>query len=353
MLPYWILFAVPALAALQEQPRRLGRIQHSSRYLGFTLLVTGMIGFRYQVGTDWGAYIRFLDIAHYFPFSVVMARSDPGYMLLNWFVARTFYEIWIVNIACGLIFAWGLVAFVRIQPRPWLALLVAVPYLIIVVAMNYSRQSVAIGLTLLGLVALTRDQSNMKFVFWIALAATFHKTAVVLVPLAALASRRGRLWTAAWVGVATILFYYLFLEDSLDRLVTNYVKADLDSQGAMIRTAMNALPAAIFLFCRWRFPLRESERRLWTNMAWAALGMVGLLAISSSSTVVDRLGLYLIPLQIFVLARLPDAFPSAGKGINVITLGVVLYSAAIQFVWLNFASHAVDWLPYQLYPLLS
>jgi len=30
---------------------------------------------------------------------------------------------------------------------------------------------------------------------------------------------------------------------------------------------------------------------------------------------------------------------------------VVLYSAAVQFIWLNFAVTAFAWLPYQLYPV--
>ena len=30
---------------------------------------------------------------------------------------------------------------------------------------------------------------------------------------------------------------------------------------------------------------------------------------------------------------------------------VVLYSLAIEFVWLNFATHARYWIPYQVYPL--
>ena len=36
--------------------------------------------------------------------------------------------------------------FVRRQPMPWLGLLVAIPYLVIVVGMGYSRQAIALGL---------------------------------------------------------------------------------------------------------------------------------------------------------------------------------------------------------------
>jgi hypothetical protein len=72
--------------------------------------------------------------------------------------------------------------------------------------------------------------------------------------------------------------------------------------------------------------------------------------VSPSSTAVDRVALYWIPLQLFVLSRLPDAM-SQRPGLNSIWVQlVVAYSAAVLFVWLFFASHAFAWLPYQFYP---
>ena len=72
-----------------------------------------------------------------------------------------------------------------------------------------------------------------------------------------------------------------------------------------------------------------------------------------SSTVVDRLALYLIPLQIFVLSRLPESFPNKGRANSQLVIAVIFYSCAIQFTWLSFADHAESWLPYQLYPLFG
>jgi hypothetical protein len=33
----------------------------------------------------------------------------------------------------------------------------------------------------------------------------------------------------------------------------------------------------------------------------------------------------------------------------ILIVAVIAYSAAVQFVWLQFASHADAWLPYQIY----
>lgn len=352
MLPYWILFALPAVGALRERATWRQADQPHLLLLGLSLLFVLVIGFRYQVGGDWQTYLFHLDQARYLSFAETFAQSDPGYALLNWLAARTFGEIWGVNLVCGAIFSAGLLSFAKAQPRPWLALLVAVPYLIIVIAMGYTRQGVAIGLAMLGLVALVRKRSALKFVLWMALAATFHKTALLLVPIAALSVDRGRFWTALWVGGSTLLLYYLFLEDSVNPLMAGYLEAEYNSQGAAIRVAMNLLPALLFLLLRRRFSLSRIEFRLWTNISILALVFVILLVVSPSSTAVDRMALYLIPLQLFVLSRLPEAFPASSRGVNQLALAVIAYSAAVQFTWLNFATHARYWVPYQVFPLL-
>jgi hypothetical protein len=55
----------------------------------------------------------------------------------------------------------------------------------------------------------------------------------------------------------------------------------------------------------------------------------------------------MIPLQLAVLPRVTFFFqrPQAGRFV------VILYAAAIQITWLNFASHAQYWVPYQFYPI--
>ena len=180
-------------------------------------------------------------------------------MLLNWFAGRNDLGVWFVNTVCGGIFSYGLIAFARSQPRPWLALAVAVPYLIIVVAMGYTRQAAAIGFVMLGLVRLGKG-SFVRFALCIALAATFHKTATLLLPLAALSATKSRLWTAVWSIAAFAVLYSTFLEKNVDKLIQNYVEAEYQSEGAAIRVAMNALPAIVFLLNRSRFALDRQER---------------------------------------------------------------------------------------------
>ena len=110
---------------------------------------------------------------------------------------------------------------------------------------------------------------------------------------------------------------------------------------------MNALPAFILVIYRKRLVPDPVERRLWLWLA--ALAMVCIPLIALASTAVDRVALYLIPIQLFVFARLPRM--ARGPGVRTpIVLSVVGYYATVQYVWLNYAANAREWLPYQFMP---
>jgi len=353
VFPYWLLFLAPAWIAITHlRPVQVHGARWASRwYLMFTLLVL-MVGLRYQVGGDWITYDFYVQRAAQQSLSAVLSQGDPAYEFLNWLTNYIGGGVYFVNFVCALLFTWGLLAFCRTQPRPWLALVVAMPYLVTVVAMGYTRQATAIGLAMLALVALA-DRKILRFAIFIVLAAMFHKTAVILMPLAVLASTRRRLWTIFWIGVSTYLAYVLLLQDAVQGLEADYLGARYDSSGAAIRVAMNAVPAAIFLLFRRRFILPAADRAFWTWMSIGGLVFIPLLLASPSSTAVDRVALYWIPLQLYVLSRLPDALGRHGGANAVWVLLIVGYSVLVLLVWLFFAQTAFAWLPYQFYPFVA
>lgn len=351
MFPYWVMFTLFAAGAVQypSDPRRA--VQGGPFLLAMGIVVTLLVGLRYEVGGDWLNYIEIFDGIRYRDFWEGAWKQDPGYGMLNWAVAHAGLGIWAVNLVCAILFTWGMLKFARQQPNPWLVFVVAVPYLIIVVAMGYVRQGVAIAFIIAGLSVL--DKGMLRFLVYMALAASFHKSAVVVLPLVALSASQRRIVTAVIGLVSAVLLYYLFVQASVDKLMTNYVEAGYASQGAGIRVAMNLPPAVLFLLFHRRFVADEQQRKLWRNFSVAALVALALLAFTDATTAVDRLALYLIPLQMFVLARLPIAFGERHRSSMGLTLAIVFYSAAIQFVWLTYADNSEFWLPYQWYPLAS
>jgi hypothetical protein len=354
MWPYWLMFLVPAfqvVSKLKLVSSHLPRKRLLDLWSVIFLLLVLMIGLRHEVGGDWANYWANISDAENLTFAEALAghQGEPADKIFNWIAAQSGLGVYLVNSVYAIFFTWGLLVFCRSQPRSWLALTISVPYLITVVAMGYSRQGVAIGLAMVGLVAL-ENKRVLKFLLLVALAATFHKSAVILVPLAFLASTRRKLLMFFWIAVTAALLFGLLLQEYLDTFVVNYFDAKYESSGAIIRVAMNALPAVLFLLMRKRFQLKPAQRTFWTWMAWGGLAFVLILYISPSSTAVDRVALYWIPLQLFVWSRLPDALGRPGATNAGWVYAVLGYSIAVYFVWLFFADNASSWLPYQFYP---
>jgi hypothetical protein len=348
LLVYWLLigyFAVGAILVRPRADRRPGPIMLAAG----ALLVALAIGLRYQVGADWETYKFLFSYVKYTSLERLLTIGDPGYQLLNWAVQRIGAEIWVVNLVCGAIFAFGLFRFVRAQPDPWLTVVVAIPYLVVVVAMGYTRQAVAIGILMAGLAALKHGASVLRFAIYVAVAALFHKTVVVVLPLVILASQRSKFLNLLAGIAGTLLLYDVFLSPSIEGFVRNYIETEYSSQGAAIRVVMNLVPAMGLLLFRRRLQLDPVELKTWTYFSLAALAMPLALFFLPSTTVVDRLSLYLIPLQLAVLPRLAYLF----KGRNLGRYLIIIYSALVMFVWLNFAVHAGYWLPYQIYPIFD
>ena len=356
MWPYWLMFLSAALAAL-VRPRSRAVVNLSARrtfglngeWLFVVFALTLLIGYRFKVGGDWNNFLSNLDSMHDMKLAEAVTLGDPGYRLLEWLSLQLDWGIYGVNLVSGAVFALGLAVFCRSLPCPWLALAVAMPYLVTVVAMGYTRQGVAIGFAMLALTALGH-RSLRAFVVLVFLAATFHKSAVLLFPIAALAATRRRLWTAVWVGTMAVLGYWVFLEESVDRLYAGYIDAEMQSQGAQIRLLMNALPAVVLFVWRQHFQMSLPQLRLWQWCAGLSLGLLVLFYITPYSTAIDRVALYMLPLQLAVFAYVPEVF-GRRRGRNApFVLAVLAYYAAVLFVWLNFAANAGYWVPYRFYP---
>lgn len=341
------MLALPAMGVLFRRPSTdaVALCAWIFAFVFFSMVV----GLRFRVGGDWEAYLGYLDRAAMMSYPEIFKNGDPGYYFLNWVAVRLGVGIVLVNSFAGAILVAGVVAFSRQQPLPSLAFFVAVPYLIIVVGMGYSRQAIALGFVLLGLSSFRGNKVSV-FIIWVLIGAAFHKSAVIMLPFAALAVDKNRFWSAAWIGMVFLIGFYLFLFDSVDTLWVNYVEADYESEGGFIRVIMNAIPALLYLRWHRKFNLNNGVHKLWWWLSIFSLVCVPLVVLSSTAT--DRVALYLIPLQLFVFSRVHLVTSDLGKRAFIV-IAVLAYYSLVQLVWLFFASHSYAWLPYQMYPFAS
>ena len=336
----WLLLLPLILAIGRHWPR----LERASLILAWAAL-TLFIGFRRFVGVDWDAYqILFVRAGAYSALEA-MTLSDPGYMLLNSAVASLGFNIPILNAACAAIFAAGLLYFVSRQPSPPLAILIAIPVLILIASLT-TRQSVALGLEMAAL-TLYVSGARRPASLLILVALLFHWTAILLAPLAlimAMRRVRPRWIVLAGASAGLLLAAALMAIPALAERIATLPQ----SSGALYRAVPTAL-AIITLFELWRrFDLDERERRIAAYLA--ALGLFAVLITPAFAMAGDQFGLYAIPLQMMVFARAAALVPPGPRRLAVqsaIAAPFLLLFAA----WLTLTSYGSCLSPYRSYLL--
>lgn len=344
MLIYWVIFLIIATGALLN-----GGQEHRRSSLLLLLLASLptllMIGLRWEIGPDWPGYLDIYSYTRLYSLEQSVSHADPGFFALMWILHLAHAPFWVLNFVCGLIFVGGLTAFARRQPNPWLAFLIAFPYLCIVVAMSGDRQSVALGVLFFGLTQFQRGRL-FRFVLLILIGALFHGSVLLIVPFCLLSYTTNGLQRVFLLIFAAIIGFY-FSRDAFTNYAFRYSSEKIQSTGVAYRLAMNAMPALIFLWFQRRFQMDDHQIRLWRNISLCTLALVPLLIVFPSSTAVDRFLLYLFPLQLVVLSHVPRVLGGERQAAGQFTLGIIAYLALVQFVFLGLGKFAGYYIPYR------
>lgn len=341
------MFLVPAFLAIYRE----GKFKNQDNYIwyGLWFVFTILIGLRVDVGGDYNNYLDIYNAAAGSDLlDAIEISRDIAYGLLNWISGKLGLGLYGVNLVSGAIFMTGLMVFQRREKEPWMAFAVAVPYIVIVVAMGYTRQSVALGFIFLALSSLELGKFK-SFMIYSLFAVLFHKTAIVVIPLGLFMQaneKGGRYSSYIRVGSVFILLYGVYVlvfEQYQESFEESYIESKMESAGAAIRVAMNVFPSLLLLFYRKRWMRLFPRGKLWIWLSLISLACIP--ALSIGSTAIDRLALYLTPLQVAVYSRLPRL---ARRDFSpfIIRMSVLIGYAGVLYVWLVYAKHAEYWVPY-------
>lgn len=342
MLIYFIMLSSPVVLRVLVWGGFLAAegVVWFSVWLFFSIVIGG----RYEVGVDWSVYFSWYYLAEVSDFFDAMSVTDPAYAFLNWVAAYFGGGIALVNLVCGGVFMYGLIRYCRGQTAPWLSFYVAIPYLIIVVVMGYSRQGVAIGIYLLGLVWLARGRSGM-FLMAIFLASLFHKSAMLMAPLFLLCGGFRERGSALFLLLMVSLLM-LFLPSAVESWTALYVDGEMESSGAWARILMNCVPFVIFLILRKGFDSDSLDLKIIIALGWASIAVAPFLMFWS--TAVDRMALYFLPLQISLWPRVVYSMVLPEWRVFAVFCLCLIYAASL-LVWLLFATHSGSWVPYRFF----
>lgn len=346
MTLFWSLYVVSALPALFEKTQVYRRVWHPVLWLMPVFFV--VMAFR-EAGGDYSRYLYLFSLIEFMPLAEAIGMAEPLYALVNILSASLGLGMAGVNAACAVVFLFGLYRLAIDEPRPLLLVALAVPYLIIVVAIGYTRQGTAIGLFMLALTQLRRDRP-VRYLLLIFLAAGFHTSALIAVPLAYFGVRRragllNLVQKVVAIG-ASIGFALTIASDRISDYSQFYLESGrYVSQGAVIRSLLTASAGLIFFVLRRSWTRCFGDAHVWTVLALTSLAAVPLSFVQSTAT--DRIGLFLLPFQIIVFERL-TVMPASLQLRQLLVAAVLSIYALNLFVWLNLGEFAtVLWLPFE------
>ena len=337
MVPYFLLLFLPSVFALLNT-RKLSLFLW---YITFTVFVV-FVGLRFQVGPDWQQYEFIHTSIAYESFWEVIAQPEPLSYLLFWISETSGYHVYGSNLVAAVIMLIGVFAFARRTANPWVALVSATPYFIIVMGMSGVRQTMAAGIILF-LFSRWERYSLIKRGAYILVAAMFHTSALINNVFLVIKLNIAMRYKLALGAVITVVTLYISLRfsvysDNMMQYQQRYIDSDLidESYGSLYHIAMIAVPALLGYLYR---------RRIAASIYSASLLNFGLYASMFifvlnffSSTVASRLTVYLyfVPMMVY-----PALVQTLGKRAQMASIfAVILFHMLILLMWFNFGNHA-------------
>lgn len=261
--------------------------------------------FRWQVGCDWSGYYNQYLVAANRDWTEIASNTEP----LWWGALRLIQDADLVypyaNVVSSAVFFLGVHVLARRQPDPLGFLVLLFPILIINMPMSGIRQAAAIGVICIALTQFI-DRRPIWYLFWVVIAVGFHSSAaifVLLLPLATGKYTTKRLIFAGMLAIPGALA--LATGDSAELAAQRYIDTGVDAAGAAFRIGILGLSAAYFYVF-----VRKKWRRMFPyDYSLVSIGAIAMaltvLLLPISSVIGDRIGYYLIPIQVMMFARLP------------------------------------------------
>ena len=324
------------------------------RFLFFVLLffLFLMTGLRFEVGGDWDNYLKIYTLFRGEGFFESLNITDPGYAILNYLSQQLgLVDTILVNFSCALIFYLCFYFICKKMDNYWLLLLISFPYLILVVSMGYTRQSVAIALVILAFKC-ALEKKHWKMLVLSLLAIFFHKSAIIIFMLYPFFLLPSKIFYNKWIFYSYAFFSFLmmsvlvYISSTSGENIYTSQSGDVSSAGALFRIVVHFLPLTFYViyYSKIKIVLKENLR----VFDYLALLIIFTLAMAIPfSTLADRFNLYLIIFDIFIFSILAINLNNFNRSVMIVS--IIFFNTLMLIIWLNFGAWSHAWLPYQNY----
>lgn len=310
----------------------------------FIIFFSLFVGFREGVGGDWGSYDEIFHLIDSTDYPSYLFLTDPGYAFVNKIISHLDLTVHYVNFICASIF---FVAAIKVSfsfPRPLFSISMAYGYLIPVVAMGMTRQSVSVGLGMLALLCFSEAKYYRATLFGL-IAISFHRSAIFVAFICLLAINKRFSFKLAILLILSSLFVLIDGFQFAYLIYYNYLDAGHQSSGAVIRTGILSLSAIIYLIKIRNSMLNQEYRKVFDALSFLSLVTFAISLAPSLSTFADRFSFYLMPIILMAPVVMRTNRPNAKLPLPAVSL--LLAHNVFFFIWILYSQYAQYWLPYK------
>ena len=300
-----IVFVLNSIAMKQKQPK----LKTFLVCVSFAILLI-FIGFRYNVGTDYGNYLNdYQNVA-------MTSWSQLPSLKLELFVAALFkicsyifIDPRLIFVALGFLLLYPIYKTNKIYDYKYLAYSVLTfCILFLPFGLNGMRQGIAMGFTLLACVRFMRNDVKTGIVDFI-ISVLFHTSAWIVLPyiVAIYVCRRWNIGftkvnvlLTAFIAIA-VLFFLGNILSGYGFTQYNYMLGNTDAEQISLRSLISYIPIVMLIFC-----LRGGQEERFETVVMKNLTISGicLFVVGTSAQYLSRFGLYFIMPSVILLPKL-------------------------------------------------
>lgn len=336
-------------------------------YFIFVIYVIIIVGLRFEMGLDWGNYIKefternfiyvnqdtwFTFFRNLFSGQIYQNRSiEPLYVQSLQLSNFLFGNIIFFNVLNALLAISCICFFCFKQKNKWFAITISVSF-IIFYGMDIIRQFTSLGFIFLMIYNLSQKNYKYSFIFWF-ISICFHISSIIFLLLylyvrISTFEYKLRIYSFVFLGLVISFLVFLQIDTFYNNIaVNNYVNVSdfanvyvgmgdnynpYFNKGLIFRLILNMLPLLIFLFFREKFTSSKYFKILNWYLFYI-IYIIFLVIIGLHQTIIDRFVVYLVPYQIIVYSHFIGTFDF--KKIN------IFCKLCISFFYVVFA---MNWL---------
>ncbi len=320
-------------------------------YFVLGLFLLWFMGTRNRVGCDFFGYLsRFNTISYWDDSGGAIPTEEIGFEILINSVSSAGLEYMWLNVFASAVIIFCFLIFAANHRYSLLVLALQFPIMIIQLGMSGLRQAIAAGFVMLATVQFSKG-SRLWTGIHILLAAQFHMSAIIFLPIALMAGRKVstvRLTAALVIGVPMVGF---ILADRLATYTDRYVDqiyGETSAGGALIRYVLIFIPSLLFFLYHRKMKLAY-PRDYELFKLFALIGITMGTLIFFSSVALHRIIFYVLPVSTVMLIYLSTViFPKSQ--LTLAKFAPALLFGAYSTSWFLMSYHAdVCYIPYQSY----